>query len=68
MEAVCTSESSVSFNVTTRRYIPEDYKLLFYLRIYTVICEQQTFFYYDTIPLNPGYQLSESRDAIYEGD
>jgi hypothetical protein len=23
MEAVCTSETSVDFNVTTRRYIPE---------------------------------------------
>jgi hypothetical protein len=27
MEAVRTSESSVNFNVTTRRYIPEDSKL-----------------------------------------
>jgi hypothetical protein len=27
MEAVRTSESSVHFNVTTRRYIPEDSKL-----------------------------------------
>jgi hypothetical protein len=26
MEAVSTSETSVHFNVTTRRYIPEDYK------------------------------------------
>jgi hypothetical protein len=26
MEAVCTSETSVNFNVTTRRYIPEDSK------------------------------------------
>jgi hypothetical protein len=24
MEAVCTSETSVNFNVTTRHYIPED--------------------------------------------
>jgi hypothetical protein len=28
MEAVRTSEMSVNFNVTTRRYIPEDSKLL----------------------------------------
>jgi hypothetical protein len=28
MEAVRTSETSVHFNVTTRRYIPEDSKLL----------------------------------------
>jgi hypothetical protein len=27
MEAVRTSETSVNFNVTTRRYIPEDSKL-----------------------------------------
>jgi hypothetical protein len=27
MEAVCTSETSVNFNVTTRCYIPEDSKL-----------------------------------------
>jgi hypothetical protein len=27
MEAVRTSETSVNFNVTTRRYIPEDPKL-----------------------------------------
>jgi hypothetical protein len=27
MEAVGTSETSVNFNVTTRRYIPEDSKL-----------------------------------------
>jgi hypothetical protein len=27
MEAVRTSEMSVSFNVTTRRYIPEDSEL-----------------------------------------
>jgi hypothetical protein len=27
MEAVCTSEMSVHFNVATRRYIPEDCKL-----------------------------------------
>jgi hypothetical protein len=27
MEAVCTSEMSVHFNMTTRRYIPEDSKL-----------------------------------------
>jgi hypothetical protein len=27
MEAVCTSETSVHFNVSTRRYIPEDSKL-----------------------------------------
>jgi hypothetical protein len=27
MEAVCTSETSVNFNVTTGRYIPEDFKL-----------------------------------------
>jgi hypothetical protein len=27
MEAVLTSETSVNFNVTTRRYIPEDSKL-----------------------------------------
>jgi hypothetical protein len=27
MEAVHTSETSVNFNVTARRYIPEDYKL-----------------------------------------
>jgi hypothetical protein len=27
MEAVSTSETSVNFNVTTRRYIPEDSKL-----------------------------------------
>jgi hypothetical protein len=27
MEAVHTSESSINFNVTTRRYIPEDFKL-----------------------------------------
>jgi hypothetical protein len=27
MEAVCASETSVNFNVTTRRYIPEDPKL-----------------------------------------
>jgi hypothetical protein len=26
-EAVCTFETSVNFNVTTRRYIPEDSKL-----------------------------------------
>jgi hypothetical protein len=28
MQAVRTSETSVNFNVTTRRYIPEDYKLV----------------------------------------
>jgi hypothetical protein len=28
MEAVRTSKTSVNFNVTTRRYIPEDCKLL----------------------------------------
>jgi hypothetical protein len=28
MEAVRTSETSVNFNVTTRRYIPENSKLL----------------------------------------
>jgi NRPS condensation-like uncharacterized protein len=28
MEAVYTSETSVNFNVTTRRYIPEDCKPL----------------------------------------
>jgi len=27
MEAVRTSEMSVNFNVTTRRYIPEDFEL-----------------------------------------
>jgi hypothetical protein len=27
MEAVRTSETSVNFNVTTRRYVPEDSKL-----------------------------------------
>jgi hypothetical protein len=27
MKAVCTFESSVNFNVTTRRYIPKDNKL-----------------------------------------
>jgi hypothetical protein len=27
MEAVHTHETSVSFNVTTRRYIPEDFKV-----------------------------------------
>jgi hypothetical protein len=27
MEAVPTSETSVNFNVTTRRYIPENFKL-----------------------------------------
>jgi hypothetical protein len=27
MEAVRTSETSINFNVTTRRYIPEDSKL-----------------------------------------
>jgi hypothetical protein len=27
MEAVCTSETSVNFNVTTWRYIPKDSKL-----------------------------------------
>jgi hypothetical protein len=27
MEAVHISETSVNFNVTTRRYIPEDFKL-----------------------------------------
>jgi hypothetical protein len=27
MEAVRTSETSVDFNITTRRYIPEDSKL-----------------------------------------
>jgi hypothetical protein len=30
MEAVRTSETSVSFNVTTRRHIPEDSKLQFF--------------------------------------
>jgi hypothetical protein len=29
MEAVCTSETLVNFNVTTWRYIPEDSKLQF---------------------------------------
>jgi hypothetical protein len=29
MEAVRTSETSVNFNVTTRRYIPEDCKLYY---------------------------------------
>jgi hypothetical protein len=35
MEAVRSSETSVSFNVTTRRYIPEDSKLqmLLYLQV-----------------------------------
>jgi hypothetical protein len=28
MEAVLTSETSVSFNMTTRRYIPEDSELV----------------------------------------
>jgi hypothetical protein len=28
MEAVCTSETSVNFNLTTWRYIPEDSKFL----------------------------------------
>jgi hypothetical protein len=27
METVCTSETSVSFNMTTQRYIPEDFEL-----------------------------------------
>jgi hypothetical protein len=27
MQLVCTNETSVNFNMTTRRYIPEDYKL-----------------------------------------
>jgi hypothetical protein len=27
MEAVCTSETSVNFNVTTQRYSPEESKL-----------------------------------------
>jgi hypothetical protein len=30
MEAVLTSKTSVHFNVTTRRYFPEDTKLYFY--------------------------------------
>jgi hypothetical protein len=30
MEGVLTSETSVSFNMTTRRYIPEDSKLCDY--------------------------------------
>jgi hypothetical protein len=31
MEAVRTSETSVNFNVTTRRYIPEDSKLQIFI-------------------------------------
>jgi hypothetical protein len=31
MEAVHTSETSVHFNVTTRRYIPEDPKLYLFV-------------------------------------
>jgi hypothetical protein len=27
MEAICTSETSVNFNVTMRLYVPEDSKL-----------------------------------------
>jgi hypothetical protein len=34
MEAVRTSETSVNFNVATRRYIPEDSKLQSFLQIY----------------------------------
>jgi hypothetical protein len=38
MEVVRTSETSVNFNVTTRRYIPEDSKLL------TVIILEEYFY------------------------
>jgi hypothetical protein len=41
MEEVRTSETSVNFNVTTRRYIPEDFiflkKLLTVLNVYYAI-------------------------------
>jgi hypothetical protein len=33
MEAVCTSETSVNFNVTTRLYIPKDSKLQFKIHL-----------------------------------
>jgi hypothetical protein len=36
MEAVRTSETSVNFNVATRRYIPEDSKLQSFYRFTTV--------------------------------
>jgi hypothetical protein len=35
MEAVCTSETSVNFDVTTRRYSPEDSKLQVYFWPFT---------------------------------
>jgi hypothetical protein len=34
LEAVRTSETSVTFNANTRRYIPEDSKLQIFLRIF----------------------------------
>jgi hypothetical protein len=36
MEAIHTAETSVTFNVTTRRYIPEDSKLQSYVRLQLV--------------------------------
>jgi hypothetical protein len=36
MEAVCTSETSVNFKVTKRRYIPDDSKLQYNLFIIEV--------------------------------
>jgi hypothetical protein len=47
MEAVHTSETSVNFNVTTRRYIPEDPKL-YYNKFLTSGCPVSRTGYIDT--------------------
>jgi hypothetical protein len=46
MEAVRTSETSVNFNVTTRRYIPVDFKL-----------QSLASLFYSDNPLNYAYYL-----------
>jgi hypothetical protein len=37
MKAVCISETSVNFNVTTRLYIPEDSKLNKHVSVYIIV-------------------------------
>jgi hypothetical protein len=43
MEAVRTSETSAKFNVTTRRYIPEDSKLEVRFQVLTVVSMKTAF-------------------------
>jgi hypothetical protein len=59
MEAICSSETSVNYQRTARRYISEDRRLPNHrfenLSSYMLICSSSTCGYYWSFPLHAGY-------------